>query len=150
MSGNRYHICQVNMGWVGLVASDVGLCRLSFQPTPQDLLEDLGSSLDHATEDADSFTQVVACLERYFQGETDALDEIKLDLRGVPPFFGAAYTAGRDTQLRLAGRRGRQALGRPRGRTGDGQKPLCSDHTVSPGHSQQRRPSRLRGRRSSG
>ena len=59
------------------------------------MLEDLESSLDHATEDADSFTQVVACLERYFQGETDALDEIKLDLRGVPPFFGAAYTACR-------------------------------------------------------
>ena len=95
MSANRYHICQVNMGWVGLVASDNGLCRLSFQPTPQEVLEDLGSSLHHATEDADSFTQVISCLERYFHGDTDALNEINLDLRGVPPFFGEAYTACR-------------------------------------------------------
>ena len=96
MSANRYHICQVTMGWVGLVASDYGLCRLSFKPDLQEVLEDLGPALDHATEDAGSFTQVVSCLERYFQGETAALNEITLDLRGVPPFFGAAWTACRE------------------------------------------------------
>lgn len=95
MSANRYHICQVSMGWVGLVASDHGLCRLSFKPTLQEVLEELASALDHATEDAGSFTQVVSCLERYFQGDTAALDEVTLDLRGVPPFFGAAYDACR-------------------------------------------------------
>ena len=83
------------MGWVGLVASDFGLCRLSFKPTLQEVLEDLGAALDHATEDADSFTQVVSCLERYFQGETAALDEITLDLHGAPVFFGAAWSACR-------------------------------------------------------
>lgn len=95
MSANRYHILQMSMGWVGLVASDHGLCRLSFKPDPQEVLEDLGTALDRATEDAGSFTQVISCLERYFLGEAGALDEINLDLRGVPPFFGAAWNACR-------------------------------------------------------
>ncbi|MFP6634597.1 MAG: methylated-DNA--[protein]-cysteine S-methyltransferase [Dehalococcoidia bacterium] len=95
MTADRYHICQVSMGWVGLVGSDFGLSRLSFKPNPQEVLEDLGSALDHATEDAGSFTDTVSCLERYFQGETGALDEIDLDLRGVPPFFGEAWIACR-------------------------------------------------------
>ena len=95
MTADRYHICQVSMGWVGLVGSDFGLRRLSFKPNPQEVLEDLGAALNHATEDAGSFTDTVSCLERYFQGETGALDEIDLDLRGVPPFFGEAWTACR-------------------------------------------------------
>lgn len=95
MSHLRYALFQMPLGWVGLVGTEQGLRRLSFQPAPQEALEALGPDLDGAIEDPHCFAGVRSCLERYFQGETGALDGVKLDLRDVPPFFGAAWTACR-------------------------------------------------------
>jgi methylated-DNA-[protein]-cysteine S-methyltransferase len=95
MSGHRYCLFQSPLGWVGLLGTDKGLRQLSFKPTPQEALEELGPALDQAIEDPDSFSGERSCLERYFQGETQALDEIHLDLADAPAFFGAAWTACR-------------------------------------------------------
>ena len=95
MSGLRYHIFQTPMGWVGLLGTDLGLRRLSFQPTPEEALEQLGPALDTATDDPESFEGVRLRLERYFQGDTTALDAIVLDLANAPKFFGAAWSACR-------------------------------------------------------
>ena len=95
MSGLSYHIFQVPMGWVGLLGTDRGLRRLSFQPTPEEALEQLGPALDTATDNPERFDRVRLSLERYFQGDIAALDGIDLDLAGAPEFFGAAWSACR-------------------------------------------------------
>ena len=95
MTLDKYQLFQSSMGWVGLIGSSQGLRRLSFKQTPQEVLEDLGYDLDRAEEDPDSFPEVRSCLERYFHGDTRALDEIPLDLSGAPEFFGAAWSACR-------------------------------------------------------
>lgn len=95
MSHLRYALFQLPLGWVGLIGTEQGLRRLSFQPAPQEALEALGPDLDGVIEDPHWFAGVRSCLERYFQGETGALDGVKLDLRDAPPFFGAAWTACR-------------------------------------------------------
>ena len=83
-------------GWIGLVGSDDGLCRLSMKPTPEEILEDLNDDLRGSEQDDEAFSQARQCLERYFEGDNDALDEIVLDLSNAPPFFGAAWEACRN------------------------------------------------------
>lgn len=95
MGENKYHLVQVPMGWVALVASEAGLRRASLKPTPQEALEDLGTDLDRAEADPAPFAGIEAALGRYVAGDTEALDGIELDLSGTPPFFRAAWEACR-------------------------------------------------------
>jgi methylated-DNA-[protein]-cysteine S-methyltransferase len=83
------------MGWIGLLGTEGGLRRLSLKPTPQEVCEDLGAALDSAAPDPSAFKQVQRCLDRYFQGDIQALSEIALDLEDAPPFFAAAWEACR-------------------------------------------------------
>ena len=82
-------------GWIGIVGSNNGLCRLSMKPTPEEILEDLNDDLRGSEQDDTAFPQARQCLERYFAGDTQALNEIVLDLSDAPPFFGAAWEACR-------------------------------------------------------
>ena len=95
MSKYRYHLFESPMGWVGLLGSDNGLSQLALKPTPQEALEKLGAVLERAVHDPSVFTETQSCLERFFRGERNALDEIGLDLTDAPPFFRAAWTACR-------------------------------------------------------
>ena len=95
MKGDKYHIVELSMGWMVLLAGEDGLKRASLKPTPQEALEDLGTDLDGAVDDPDAFTQVVTCLHRYASGDMAALDQIELDFTGVTPFFNAAWSACR-------------------------------------------------------
>ena len=91
----KHTIFPSDHGWIGLIGSDQGLCRLSLKPTPEETLDALGNALRGTEADDGAFTQSRACLERYFQGDADALSEIDLDLSDAPPFFGAAWEACR-------------------------------------------------------
>ena len=82
-------------GWIGMVGSELGLCRLSMKHTPEEVLEDLADDLWGSQQDDAAFPQARKCLERYFGGENGALDGIPLDLTNAPPFFGAAWEACR-------------------------------------------------------
>ena len=82
-------------GWIGMVGSDDGLCRLSMKATPEEVLEDLEDAIRGSAQDDSAFPEARECLERYFQGDTLALGEIVLDLSGAPPFFAAAWEACR-------------------------------------------------------
>ena len=95
MKGDRYHLVELSMGWMVLLAGEDGLKRASLKPSPQEALEDMGTDLDGADDDPDAFTQVVACLHRYAGGDMTALDQIELDFTGVTPFFNAAWNACR-------------------------------------------------------
>ena len=95
MKGDKYHLVELSMGWMVLLAGRDGLKRASLKPSPQEALEDLGTDLDGADDDPDAFTQVVACLQRYAAGDLTALDRIEPDFSNVTPFFNAAWNACR-------------------------------------------------------
>ena len=156
MSQYKYHLFELSIGWVGLIAGDKGLLRLSMKPTPQEVLEELDNDLNGAENDPAPFTDIEGRLERYAAGEISALDSIQLDLSGAPPIFPGRLerlppdTTGRDEELRLAGRRGRQPLGHAGRRAGNGAKPVPAGHPMPSGHRQRRRPRRIRRRRLGG
>ena len=104
MKGVKYHLVELSMGWMVLLAGADGLKRASLKPSPQEALEDLGTDLDGAIDDPDAFTQVVACLDGYAGGDMSALDQIKLDFTRVTPFFKAAWTACPRSSPRRGGR----------------------------------------------
>ena len=95
MSNYKYHIHELPTGWIGLIGSDLGLRRASLKPTPQEVLEDLGTDVDDAEHDAGFFSDTMARLERYSAGDLAALDDVELDLGDAPPFFRAAWSACR-------------------------------------------------------
>ena len=95
MTGDKYHLVELPMGWMVLLGGRDGLKRASLKPTPDEAIEDLGSDLDDAEDDPDAFTQVIECLHRYSEGDMAALDEVELDFAGVTPFFSAAWNACR-------------------------------------------------------
>ena len=91
----KHHLFQTDVGWIALLGTESGLRRLSLKPTPQEALDELGPELDRAVQDPAVFASVQSCLERYFEGDAQALDEVELDLADAPPFFGAAWEACR-------------------------------------------------------
>lgn len=95
MAALKYHVQQLSSGWIGLLAGDNGLRRATLKPTPQEVMEDLGSDVEGADHDPDYFDEVVARLVRYGEGDLEALNDIELDLSGTPPFFRAAWNACR-------------------------------------------------------
>ena len=95
MSQLRYDLFQTPVGWVGLLASDRGLRRLSLKPTPQEALEELGPELQDAAHLPSSMILIQQYIEEFMRGDTGALDEIDLDLAGAPSFFTAAWVACR-------------------------------------------------------
>jgi methylated-DNA-[protein]-cysteine S-methyltransferase len=95
MKGDSYHLIELPMGWMVLLAGEDGLKRASLKPTPQEAMEDLGPDLDGADHNPEAFAQVEDCLHRYAAGEMTALDLIELDFSGVTPFFNAAWNACR-------------------------------------------------------
>jgi methylated-DNA-[protein]-cysteine S-methyltransferase len=95
VSQYRYHLFESPLGWMGLLRTSKGLRRLSLKSTPQEALEELDPALDLAVSDPAAFAREQSCLDRYFQGEVAALDEIRLDLAAAPPFFSAAWEACR-------------------------------------------------------
>ncbi|MBT98921.1 MAG: cysteine methyltransferase [Dehalococcoidia bacterium] len=95
MRGDKYHLVELPMGWMVLLAGDNGLKRASLKPTPDEAVEDLGADLEGAEDDPGFFTQIVECLNRYADGDMGALGEIDLDFSRVTPFFSAAWNACR-------------------------------------------------------
>ena len=93
--GDKYHLVELPMGWMVLLAGEEGLKRASLKPSPQEALEDFGTDLDGADEEPGAFTHAVKCLHRYAAGDMRALDQIALDFSTVTPFFHAAWNACR-------------------------------------------------------
>ena len=85
MKGDKYHLVELPMGWMALLAGEIGLKRASLKPSPQEAIEDLGSDLEGAEEDPQAFSEIVSSLGQYADGDMAALDEIQLDLSEVTP-----------------------------------------------------------------
>jgi methylated-DNA-[protein]-cysteine S-methyltransferase len=91
----KYDLFQSPLGWIAFLGSEKGLRRLSLKPALQEALEELGPELDQSVSDPSGFVEERSYLERFFQGDAEALDNIKLDLSDAPPFFKAAWQACR-------------------------------------------------------
>ena len=91
-----YDIFETAAGWVGAVASEVGVRRATIpQPTPGDCAEELGEEVDRADHDPQRLSRFRTRLERYFEGETTDFSDIPTDFSGAPPFMRAAWDACR-------------------------------------------------------
>ena len=91
----KHHIFQTDLGWIALLGTESALRRLSLKPTPQEALDELEPELDRSVQDPAAFAGLQSCLERYLLGDSQALDEVELDLADAPPFFSAAWEACR-------------------------------------------------------
>jgi len=74
-----YTVFDTRLGWIAIVASEQGLCKLTLpQPAPDKALTLIGDMLPKAVASVSSFKELIAHIERYFEGEevsfTDALD----------------------------------------------------------------------------
>ena len=95
MEGWRYNVFATEMGWVALLVSGAGLRAVTLQPSPQEAIEHLGPEARRAIHDSSGLLEECQAFQRYFRGETDALDGLELDLEEAPPFFKAAWEATR-------------------------------------------------------
>ena len=95
MSKDKHYMFQTPVGWVALLGSSEGLRRLSLKPTPEEAMDELGGLSEEATLDQGWFVPVQRGVERYLEGDSRALDGIKLDLDQAPRFFRAAWEACR-------------------------------------------------------
>ena len=83
------------VGWIALLGSDLGLRRVSLQPSPQDALAGLGEEANVAEDNPEEFGNVLSALTDYFAGDMSALQRINVDLSVSSPFFSAAWDACR-------------------------------------------------------
>ena len=95
MAGLRYNVFATSMGWVAILVSQAGLRAVTLQPTPQEALERLGPEAGQATHDPTGILDQVFAIQRYFEGDPNAMDQLELDLEDAAPFFRAAWQATR-------------------------------------------------------
>lgn len=94
MSGLYYDVFQTSLGWIGVVASDSGVRRLSLPEPSQSAAEAaIDTHRTGATRAPAHFVALREQLERYFHGEDVNLGDVALDLEDVTPFFAAAWKA---------------------------------------------------------
>ncbi len=80
-----YAVFATELGWVGLLGSGEGLCRLTWhQPSPEAALAHLGIPAG-AVESPSYFGDLPHRLQSYFSGEKASFPD-RLDLRALTPF----------------------------------------------------------------
>ena len=89
MAQVSYAIIDTKLGWIGVVGSEVGLCRLTWPQASPEAVAGL-LCLEGATADASIFGDLPERLRRYFRGERVLFPD-KLDLRNATPFKRAVW-----------------------------------------------------------
>ena len=95
MSQLYYDVFLTELGWVGALASNRGLRRLTLRHAPHEALDELGPEAAGARRDPAALEGIRHHLEAYLRGEENSLDAIPLDLEEAPSFFKAAWEACR-------------------------------------------------------
>lgn len=120
----KYAVLETPMGWMGVVASEAGVRRLTIPlPTPDEAMSDIARDVFGAELDNDYFAELEARLQRVFSGKDGALEEEDLDLPNAPEFTRAVWDATRQIprgETRSYGDLA-AAVGRPRGARAVGQ-----------------------------
>ena len=95
MSDYRYAVLPTSLGWVGVLASQGGIRRLSLpQASPLQAVEQLGPEAAGAVSDPPRFEELRLRLEQLFAGEPVDFDDA-LDLEEDSGFFCRAWQACR-------------------------------------------------------
>ena len=95
MADMRYNVFATTMGWVAILVSKAGLRAVTLRQSPQEALEMLGTEGRQATHDPTGLLDQCWAIQRYFEGDPNAMDTLELDLEEAPPFFKAAWEAAR-------------------------------------------------------
>ncbi|MFC1913765.1 methylated-DNA--[protein]-cysteine S-methyltransferase [Chloroflexota bacterium] len=94
-TGLHYTVFETDAGWMGLLASPGGLRRVTLpQESAQAVRQQLGASLNFATEAPHLFDKLVHRFKRYFKGEKVAFPD-ELDLVDVTYFQRKVWEATR-------------------------------------------------------
>ena len=96
MTALYYDIFQTRLGWMALLASDLGIRRAVLPQNSRDECAELvASEFADAALDPDRFAEVRARLDAYSGGEDIAFDDLSLDLSDAPDFHRRAWEACR-------------------------------------------------------
>ena len=120
----KYAILETPIGWMGIVASDEGVKRLTIPlPTPDEAMQGIAHEATTAELDNEHFAEFEEKLQRLFDGYDVSLDDEHLDLPDAPDFTRAVWQATREIprgETRSYGDLA-AAVGRPRGARAVGQ-----------------------------
>ena len=96
MTSLYYDIFRTQLGWMALLASDIGIRRAVLpQDSRDECVELVASEFGDAALDPDRFVEVRARLDAYSGGEDVAFDDVALDLSDAPDFHRRAWEACR-------------------------------------------------------
>ena len=91
-----FDIFETESGWVGIVASERGVCHVTLpQPSPDQCVAELGADLDAADSSPERLAALRRKVQRYFTGERVDFDDVPLDVDDAGPFLKAAWQATR-------------------------------------------------------
>ena len=91
----KYDIFETAYGWIGVLASEHGIRRITLPETIRNDAESrLGQTLKEAQRDPHRFDELRSQLDRYFSGEPEDLTRIAIDLDD-PGLFTRARAACR-------------------------------------------------------
>ena len=120
----KYAVLETPIGWMGVVASDEGVRRLTIPlPTPDEAMQGIAFEASAAELDNDYFAEFEDKLQRLFDGYEVTLEDEDLDLPDAPEFTKAVWKATREIpwgETRSYGDLA-AAVGRPRGARAVGQ-----------------------------
>ena len=86
-----YSVFDTQLGWMSVVGSDKGLCKLTLpQPAPDKAMTLIADLLPKATANSSSFNELSARIQRYFDGEETDFP-YPLDLRTSTAFQQAVW-----------------------------------------------------------
>ena len=120
----KYAVLETPIGWMGVVASDEGVRRLTIPlPTPDEAMQGIAFEASAAELDNEYFAEFEDKLQRLFDGYEVTLEDEDLDLPDAPEFTKAVWKATREIpwgETRSYGDLA-AAVGRPRGARAVGQ-----------------------------
>lgn len=120
----KYAVLETPIGWMGVVASESGVRRLTIPlPTPDEAMSGIALEAGSAELDNEYFQEFEEKLQRLFDGYEVVLEEEPLDLPNAPEFTRAVWQATREIprgETRSYGDLA-AAVGRPRGARAVGQ-----------------------------
>ena len=96
MTALFYDIFETPHGWVGILASELGIRRTTLpEPSIEACQEKLGSDIDAAERTPDKFVELRRKIERFLDGEDTDFGDVPIDVDDASPFLRAAWQACR-------------------------------------------------------
>ncbi len=96
MSATRWDLFETSAGWVGLLASDVGVRRSTLPyPSPDEAMTMLGIEPEEAERDPSRLNELSSRIVAYFEGADADFADVPLDVDDATEFYRRAWSACR-------------------------------------------------------